>query len=178
MIETVVWKSIPWPGHEWARLSENRLEGAAVLMDDGRPCRLDYVIVLNEDGSTRSTNVDGWIGEREVHIQIEAANRQWRMNGDVQRQVQGCTDVDLNFSPSTNVLPIRRLQLDLGIGQDVRAAWLRFPSMTLETLVQRYTRLSADRIRYDSFSTNFTAELRVSPNGMVLDYGDIWRAES
>ena len=43
------------------------------------------------------------------------------------RAVDGCRDIDLNFSPSTNVLPIRRLSLDVGDQAAVRAAWLRFP---------------------------------------------------
>ena len=59
----------------------------------------------------------------------------------------------------------------------MRAAWLRFPSFVLEPLEQRYTRISDDRVRYESFTTHFTAELRVSANGMVLDYENIWIAE-
>jgi hypothetical protein len=92
--------------------------------------------------------------------------------------VAGCIDVDLNFSPSTNVLPIRRLNLAVGESQIVRAAWLRFPSFVLEPLEQRYTRIAEDRVHYESFTTNFQAELRVSRNGMVLDYENIWIAET
>lgn len=177
MIETVLWKSIPWPGHEAARLLERGLEGAAAFLDDGQPCRLDYSIVCNDDWTTRSGTVDGWVGAREIHIAIDAANGVWSLNGIEQPQVAGCIDVDLNFSPSTNVLPIRRLDLAVGQSADVRAAWLRFPSFLLEPLEQRYTRIAEDRVRYESFTTNFTAELRVSANGMVLDYENIWRAE-
>ncbi len=178
MIETVLWKSIPWPGHEAARLLERGLEGAAAFLDDRQVCRLDYAIVCNDDWSTRNATVDGWVGTREIHIAIEAANGTWLLNGVEQPQVAACIDVDLNFSPSTNVLPIRRLNLVVGESQVVRAAWLRFPSFVLEPLEQLYTRIAEDRVRYDSFTTNFSAELRVSANGMVLDYENTWRAET
>ncbi len=177
MIETVLWKSIPWPGHEAARLLEHGLEGAAAFLDDGEVCRLDYSIVCDADWSTRSTIVHGWVGTREIQVAIEAAGGVWSLNGTEQPQVAGCLDVDLNFSPSTNVLPIRRLNLAIGQSADVRVAWLRFPSFLLEPLEQRYTRIAEDRVRYESFTTNFTAELRVSANGMVLDYENIWIAE-
>lgn len=175
VVETILWKSIPWPGHESARLLSLdgawQLEGAAAFLNDGQPCRLDYTITCDENWSTRSATVHGWIGNRAIDVVIEVANGIWTMNGAEQTQVEGCIDVDLNFSPSTNLLPIRRN------ATDVRAAWLRFPSFALEPLEQRYTRLAEDRVRYESFTTNFAAELRVSPNGLVLDYENIWQAE-
>ena len=177
MIESVLWKSIPWPGHEASRLLEHGLEGAAAFLNDGEVCRLNYSITCDADWKTRSATVDGWVGTREIRIAIEAVNGTWSLNGAEQPQVAGCIDVDLNFSPSTNVLPIRRLNLAVGESQVVRAAWLRFPSFVLEPLEQRYTRIADDRVRYESFTTNFSAELRVSANGMVLDYENIWIAE-
>jgi hypothetical protein len=44
----------------------------------------------------------------------------------------GCVNIDLNFSPSTNLLPIRRLDLSVGASAIVRAAWLRFPGMNVQ----------------------------------------------
>ena len=182
IIETILWKSIPWPGHESARLRSRdgawQLEGAAAFLSDGQPCRLGYDIRCHPDWTTRSTSVAGWIGDREIDVTITAANGAWTLNGVEQPQVAGCIDVDLNFSPSTNLLPIRRLNLRAGESADVRTAWLRFPSFALELLEQRYTRLAGDRVRYESFTTNFIAELRISPNGFVLDYENIWTAET
>ncbi|MFL6246890.1 MAG: putative glycolipid-binding domain-containing protein [Thermoanaerobaculia bacterium] len=175
VVETIVWKSIPWPGHESARLLSLdgawQLEGTAAFLNDGQPCRLAYAITCDENWHTRRATVNGWIGDRTIEVIIEAANGVWTMNGVTQQQVAGCIDIDLNFSPSTNLLPIRRQ------ATDVRAAWLRFPSFALEPLEQRYTRLADDRVRYESFTTNFSAELRISPNGMVVDYENIWMAE-
>lgn len=73
----------------------------------------------------------------------------------------------LNFSPSTNLLPIRRLNLAIGQGAAVRAAWLRFPSFTLEPLEQVYRRIDPTTYRYESAGGRFVAELQVNDSGLV-----------
>lgn len=81
----------------------------------------------------------------------------------------GCIDLDLNFSPSTNLLPIRRLGLAVGQEAAARAAWLRFPSFTLEPLDQRYRRIDAATYRYES-AGGFAADLAVDAAGVVTRY--------
>jgi len=92
--------------------------------------------------------------------------------------VTGAIDLDLNFSPSTNSLPIRRLGLAVLHEAEVQAAWHRFPSFTLEPLTQRYRRLDATTYRYESAGGKFMTELRVNPAGFVTRYGDYWEAEA
>ena len=83
-----------------------------------------------------------------------------------------------NFSPSTNLLPIR--QLDLAIGQEaaVQAAWLRFPSFTLEPLDQLYRRIYFATYRYESVGGRFVTELQVNPVGLVTRYPNFWHVEA
>lgn len=181
VVDTVLWKSLQWPGHESARLLDLddrwELEGSAVFSNDGEPCRLDYTVACERDWRTRGTRVEGWIGDRVIDVVVACVNDVWTLNGIEQPQLTGCIDADLNFSPSTNLLPIRRLELQTGESQIVRAAWLRFPSFALEVLEQRYTRVADDRVRYESFTTNFSAEMRLTANGMVLDYENVWAQE-
>lgn len=100
------------------------------------------------------------------------------MNGAECPNVEGCLDLDLNFSPSTNLLPIRRLALAAGQEANVRAAWLRFPSFALEPLEQRYHRLNDFVYRYESAGGRFVAELQVSEAGFVTHYPNLWQVES
>jgi hypothetical protein len=85
--------------------------------------------------------------------------------------------VDLGFTPSTNTLPIRRLTLAVGASAPVRAAWLRFPELTLESLEQVYLRTAERTYRYESAGGQFVAVLEVGAAGLVSRYGDYWRAE-
>jgi hypothetical protein len=60
----------------------------------------------------------------------------------------------------------------------VRAAWLRFPELTLEPLDQVYRRLDATTVRYESNGGRFVRDLRVNGEGMVTEYPGLWVAEA
>jgi hypothetical protein len=99
------------------------------------------------------------------------------MNGLSIDTLSGCADVDLGFSPVTNMLPVLRLALGVGASAPVRAAWLRFPELTMEVLDQTYTRLAVDRYHYSSANGAFQRDLTVDSSGFVIDYPGIWTAE-
>jgi hypothetical protein len=180
---SILWRRLDRAGHEAARLSWRdphwRLAGAAVFDHDGQPCRLDYEVMCAVDWRTTSGRVVGWIGDATVDIEllVDGAAR-WRLNGTDCPAVAGCVDLDLNWSPSTNLLPIRRLSLRVGQEADVRAAWLRFPSFALEPLPQRYRRLDAARYRYESAGGSFVADLEVDDAGFVIRYPGFCEVES
>jgi uncharacterized protein len=181
--ESILWRGFVFPGHEACRLfslkSEWHLEGTAVFSHEQRSCRLDYQIVCDATWHTLFAKVAGWLGRTVVDIQIKSDPRgHWWLNDVEQSDVLGCTDIDLNFSPSTNLLPIRRLGLAVGETAEVKAAWLRFPSFKLELLPQRYHRLTEHTYRYESAGGQFVAELKVNRSGFVIDYPGIWQAES
>ena len=154
------------------------MEGTAVFSHEKQPCRLDYQIICNDAWQTLSANVDGWLGNTSVDIQITTdATQHWWLNEVEQPDITGCIDIDLNFSPSTNILPIRRLNLAIGETAEVKAAWLRFPSFKLEVLPQQYRRLDETTYRYESAGGKFVADLKVNQSGFVLEYPGIWRSE-
>jgi hypothetical protein len=178
---TILWRRLDAPGHESCRCfatdSGWRLEGAAVFAHEGQPCRLDYAVACDPAWLTVAGSVRGWVGERTIAIEVTVdADRRWWLNGAECPGVRGC-DLDLNFSPSTNLLPIRRLGLVVGREARVRAAWLRFPGCTLEPLEQRYRRLAEDMYRYESLHSGFTADLRVNAAGLVTLYPGFFEAE-
>ena len=184
MIETILWRGFALPGHEACRLvsesegSNWHLEGTAVFSHEGQVCQLHYHIVCNEAWQTRSAAVAGWVGTTSVDLQITTdTNGHWWLNEVEQSGVEGCTDIDLNFSPSTNLLPIRRLNLEIGQRVEVKAAWLRFPSFKLELLPQQYRRLDETTYRYESGGGQFVADLTVNRSGFVVDYRGLWQAE-
>src|SRR4051794_5505651 len=108
------------------------------------------------------------------------ARHHGRLDGRSCSDVAGCVDLDLSFSPATNLLPIRRLALPVGQAAPVRAAWLRFPEFRLEPLEQRYHRMDTERYRYESGAgtETFRAELRVTPAGFVAEDAGLWSVET
>ena len=86
-------------------------------------------------------------------------------------------DVDLAFSPSTNMLPIRRLELEVGAEATVPVAWLTFPDMALQRLEQVYRRVAERTYELDAPELGFHATLGVNDEGMVVDYEGLWTLE-
>jgi hypothetical protein len=148
------------------------LTGAAVF---AHPAQLNYAVRCDEAFRTVSAEVSGRVASEEVRVSVEVSGGRWRLYGVEAPEVEGCTDIDLNFSPSTNLLPIRRLSLEVGQEARVRAAWLRFPSFRLQPLEQTYRRVSASRYRYES--PGFQATLEVDELGMVTTYERFWQVE-
>ena len=178
----ILWRRNDWPGHEAAMVREREagweLSGTAVFVHEARACRLDYVVACDVGWRTVTTQVNGWVGDDAIAVAITVdPSGRWWMNEREVPEVTGAVDVDLNFSPSTNLLPIRRLRLDVGRSARVRAAWLRFPSFVLEPFEQTYQRLGPTAYRYES-AGGFAADLEVDDVGFVTRYGDVWATEA
>ena len=180
---TILWRRLDQPGHDTAMLMQTaggwQLSGVAVLAESDRPCRLEYEINCDSHWLTRRCSIHGYLGTNAVALEIErSGSGEWTVGGDLLATLTGCDDIDLGFSPATNLLPIRRLGLDVGATAVVRAAWVRFPELATELLEQAYTRLTADHYLYESAGGAFRRELIVDRTGFVSDYPGLWRAEA
>ena len=178
---TILWRGIYLQGHEACRLyqvgTEWCLDGTAVFSHEDRPCRLAYGIACDANWNTLRGVVSGWVGNDNVNIEVSVDTlRHWQLNGTKKSAVSGCIDLDLNFSPSTNLLPIRRLNLEVGQHGEVTAAWLRFPSFELEPLSQVYTRIDESTYRYSSRGGEFVRDLTVDEAGFVTNYPGLWES--
>ena len=177
---TILWQRLDRAGHDIARLVQGEsawvLEGTAVFEEAGRPCRLDYRVICDLHWRTRATRLQGWLGGTAIHRQMAAGQeRAWTVNGEPCPAVNGCEDVDLSFTPATNLLPIRRLRLEVGQHAHACAAWLRWPELTLEPLAQTYARVAEGAYAYESAGGAFTAVLRTNAAGFVTHYPGLWQ---
>lgn len=87
-----------------------------MFADEGQPCHLAYEVrTADRDWRTAGATVTGWVGSEAVGARLEADGRgAWTLNRVPVPEVEGCIDEDVTFSPSTNLLPIRRLALTGG----------------------------------------------------------------
>lgn len=183
------------PGHDacglWASDNGWRLKGTAVFCLDAQPCHLRYEVDCDEFWRARSASVTGWIGRNAADLAIATLpGQRWSLNGAEQSRVAGCVDVDLGFTPATNLIQLRRLALGVGDSADAPAAylrldtadapavWRRAPDLVLERLEQQYQRAGPNTYDYQSPSVGYAAPLEVTDIGFVIRYPGLWELET
>lgn len=176
----VTWRRLDGPGAEEAALFPFKrtwhLRGRLTTTFSGRPARIRYEIACDRDWGFRVAVVTMTWGSLRRRLAVSRDRRRgWHVSGKSRQDLSLCTDIDLSVTPSTNTIPIRRLALDIGGSEEVIAAWVRFPELTVEPLRELYTRLDAKRYRYESVRSGFAAELEVDDAGLVVTYPHLWQ---
>lgn len=152
------------------------LRGTILHLHDNRPVEARYSIACDSGWHTVSARIEVRDNTQERILQIETRADHWIANGNPQPQLDGCFDIDLGWSPSTNTLPIRRLNLVMGSGSGpVVAAWVKFPELVLEPLPQEYYRLTDRTYRYSSRGGAFTADIFIDEHGLIDEYKGFWK---
>lgn len=174
----VLWQGLIAPSMERFILAAapNGLEFSGLILQahQGIPYVARYTIQVDQAWRSQAVEVELENGGRtSLSLQDDGAGH-WTGDREGLAALDGCYDVDLEWSPSTNTLPIRRLGLAPGESKAVSAAWIRFPSLQVERLEQTYERLDERRYRYRS--GRFTAELLVDDDSLVMQYGFNWKA--
>lgn len=150
---------------------------AVVLGTAGeRPFAVRYRIRCDRQWRTRKVEV-GVIGdERPVTVMSDGAGAWTDGSGQPLPHLQGAIDVDLSATPFTNTLPIRRFGLGTGQSAKVLAVYVLVPDLTVTTDRQRYTCLEPGRrYRYESVDGDFTREIEVDGDGLVVTYPGLFR---
>jgi hypothetical protein len=176
----VLWHCSSLASSEHAALTEesgHRVRGIAVLPLEDKPCHVEYDVLCDHAWMPRSCSISVNLP---THVRTIELRRDeigdWELDGSAAPHLRSCSDIDLGWTPATNTIPIRRLDLEVGETASIVAAWVRFPELDVIANQQRYTRMAPDRWRYRSGEYDFELVTDVS-SGLVLAYGrDLWRA--
>jgi uncharacterized protein len=89
-------------------------------------------------------------------------------------------DVDVQYSPVTNLMPVRRLGLDRpGSSAAFTMAWVSVPSLAVTLDEQHYTLLGLDDgdvcAQFENSDGFFTAVIRCDADGVARDYPGVAR---
>jgi hypothetical protein len=175
------WRRVDVPGHDACRLERvgagYRLSGAAVFRDENGLGQLSYEVWCDGKWRSRRGRVRGWIERRALDLEFMRTTRGWAVNGKQVRGLEHTWDLDLAFTPSTNLTQIRRIALRRGQAADVTVAWFDVPNRALVELPQRYERRSATTYWYESPTSNYEALLEVDKQSFVTKYPELWEAE-
>ncbi|HVE78211.1 MAG TPA: putative glycolipid-binding domain-containing protein [Gemmatimonadaceae bacterium] len=183
VVASVLWRRLDTPGHDCCRLEERddgwRLEGTAVFRHEATPARLTYVVACDRAWRTVRGDVRGWLGARAIELTIaRAKGGPWTLDGAAVPGLESYVDLDLDFTPATNLLQLRRIALADGQAADVPVAWLDVSVGTLTALPQRYERRSESTYWYESPSAGYEGLLEVDATGFIRRYPGLWESES
>jgi uncharacterized protein len=180
-MKAILWENKDSHSMEYFNLTRSNdafvLEGTVLLLLEGLPTRVAYKIECDKRWKTRVVSIrQERSGSATNHLTLKVSSRQiWKtVKGSTISFAAGIQDVDLEITPATNTIPIRRIGLKEGESAQVDAVWVRFPSLKLELLQQRYTRISHRLYKYECPSTGYQSQLEVDGSGMVVSYGDLW----
>lgn len=181
-IATAHWRALEHEGEDTCRLARVDhgwlLVGHARFRDPDGFAALDYVVRCDPGWHTLGADIAGKHGPRDILLRVDCNAGDWLLNGEAQPQVQGARDIDLAFTPATNLMPLRRLR-----GQDaprlqIRTAWLRYPNCDMRPLDQSYDASgSAELVSYAAAQTGFATQLCTDPSGFVTLYPGLWEGE-
>ena len=174
ILATAHWRRLDREGTDRCTLA--RAERGWILDGHARwggeaPGNLVYVVRCSRTWETLSADVAGTFAGREIALRLQRDGARWSVNGENQPGLDECVDLDLSFSPATNLLPLRRLKIGAA-PVPVRAAWLVPDLDRLEALDQSYASLGDGGVAYAS--PGFDARLAVHPSGFVTGYPDLW----
>ncbi len=179
----ILWRRLDYHGHEWCSLNEESttftLNGIALFLYENLPWKIDYSIECDKTWRTRSVLIHGEQTGQLKYIEIKSDTiGHWTLGGNKIPQVDGCIDIDLGFSPSTNLLPIRRLSLKQGEKKNETAAWIEFPSFQIRPLEQTYKRIDEHLYHYESANGEFQRNLLIDEEGFITKYPGFWEQEA
>ena len=175
------WQRLDMPGSDECELVRAtggwRLSGTATYGIAPRVARLTYMVEADAAWQTQRGVVRGTMGARDIAIEMQRLpTGQWRVDGRAAPELEGLVDLDLGFTPSTNLFPLRRLALRPGDGAAAAAAWLNEADWSVTRLPQRYERRDAEHYWYEAPTVGYAGMLTVTLDGFVSEYPGLWRA--
>lgn len=190
-IRTISWA--PWSGPGMEKLRFRRgspgdapfVATAVILgMAGGRPYRLNYKLKLESNWQARKAIFEiNTIDVSATRMLRTDSIGHWRdETGALLSELNGCLDIDIEATPFTAMLPIRRLKQAAGQQNDISVIYVEVPSLAFAAVRQRYSCIeplkpgvSAGRYVQEAPIGEFKAELGVDPDGIVIDYPHVFR---
>lgn len=180
MFRDVFWTPVEDTGLEHLQLTEDRAgvaaESAVMRANDGKPFRILYQIDCDRSWRTRRVHVATLGGHSQSMTLRADGDGTWiDEQGSELSVLERAIDVDISATPFTNTLPVRRLDLGVGEATELTVTYVSVPDLGLDADVQRYTCLepvdeTGGRYRYDAVGGDFSAELEVDADGLVVEY--------
>jgi uncharacterized protein len=179
LTEFAAWMRLDRPGRDAALLRPNGdgwlLQGAAAFDYEDGPAAVAYQVEVDARWVTKRGIISAFLRDQTIVHEIRRDDADWRLNGAPVEGLDHLVDLDLGFTPATNVLQLSRIALKPGQEAEVTVVWFDLDSVSLTELPQRYERRSEASYWYEAPTVPYRAVLEIASNGFVRSYPDLWR---
>lgn len=178
MHNELIWQHLDTAGWEHVRVSDdhpgwNVFDSILVREHQSQILRGGYTLVTDKNWRTLELRlmVETAPGSMEgIHLLTEGDGKWTDANENPMPELDGCLDVDIQWSPLTNSLPVNRIPLEVGAAQEILVAYVSLPELTVKPVKQRYSRTTQTVVGYTSPSLPGGADLVVDQYGLVEHY--------
>jgi hypothetical protein len=154
------------------------LSGSAVFGHETAPACINYSVIVDRSWKTRSGCIRGFVGNRPLERTFAHTPGGWEMDGVLVEGLSHLVDLDYGFTPATNLLQLRRLNMAPGNTARLSVAWFDMDSATLTELPQIYECISETDYRYAALTVGYQGQIELaSRNGFVRTYPHLWVIE-
>jgi len=154
----------------------NGADGVVIGSAEGRDFAMRYRIRCDGAWTLEHACIEIVGEQRKLELVSNGCGKWSDASGNPLTALDGAIDLDLSASPFTNTLPIRRLQLAKGSSAEIRTAYVRCPDLAIISDPQRYSCIEPlRRYRYESLDSNFSREIEVDGDGLVITYPGLFK---
>lgn len=172
----MIWKGFQYASKEHCSVAI----GADEILINGRiksrPVDIDldvsYSLRLTAAWETLAVRIAGRFENKAFDHDFQRADSVWK-NWDG-TQYSGGLEPDISFTPLTNTLPVRRLNMRVGESSEIEVLYFDLATRLVDVRKQRYTRLSDFQYRFETVPADFEAVIEVDEDGFVTQYPELF----
>ena len=102
-------------------------------------------------------------------------NGKWVINGIEEALYNNVTFIDISLTPFTNTLPIKNINFEKNIEQNISVIYLDVLGSNISLVQQAYKKITDTKFSYKNFQSNFETDILVDNDGFVLDYPNLFK---
>lgn len=182
ILASMLWRRIDIPGHDTCRLENNQngwtLFGTSIFQHKFGPTSISYSVECDPHWKTLRGRVCGISGDQHFNYLVSHEGAGWKLNGNAVPGLEPLVDLDLSFTPSTNLVQLRRVPIPENKPTQLPVVWLDIDTGKLTKLEQTYELRAEMQVWYEAPSVGYRGLLELAPNGFIRRYPNLWEAEN
>lgn len=182
MTSELIWQHLDAAGWEHVRVITEHpgwmvFDSILVREANNQVLRGGYTLVVDKQWRTLELRfmLESAPGSMQgIHLLTEGDGRWTDANEQHIPELDGILDVDIQWSPLTKTLPLKRLDMQVGAEHELRVAYISLPKLALQVVEQVFSRPDDSTIAFSAPGEPDKDLITVDQNGYVTDYTEVF----